>query len=319
MVAIVNADVEGEETFLFRPGGAGAGYEANPYRVVRFRNTTPFVLEPGPIGIYAGGSFVGEGLSETVGSGTSATIPFAVETGVDVTSSTKDDQEEMRLVKMSRGVLEIEQFARRSTTYSARARTPAGAGGSTILVRHPKAGWNYALVDKPAGTEELADGYLVRLVLPRGAREGAITVVEQTPSRSTLSIWNRPALDLLEKLLLHADLTAPLKAKLKPVVERRRELARIEEQIAGLTERRDKLDQRAGELRENIRAIAKNRQADAQRSKWTRQLDDFATEGNKIGAQLAELEARRLDTRVELEDAVQDLDFTAPATTRRAR
>ena len=41
------------------PGGAGDGYEANPYRVVRFKNTTPFALEPGPIAIYAGGSFVG--------------------------------------------------------------------------------------------------------------------------------------------------------------------------------------------------------------------------------------------------------------------
>ena len=45
-------------------GGAGMGYESNPYRVVRFKNSTPFVLESGPIAIYAGGSFVGEGLSE---------------------------------------------------------------------------------------------------------------------------------------------------------------------------------------------------------------------------------------------------------------
>ncbi|HTJ81363.1 MAG TPA: DUF4139 domain-containing protein, partial [Polyangiaceae bacterium] len=67
MVAIVNADVDGEETFLYRPGGAGMGYESNPYRVVRFRNTTPFVLEPGPISIYSAGSFVGEGLSDSVG------------------------------------------------------------------------------------------------------------------------------------------------------------------------------------------------------------------------------------------------------------
>src|SRR5690606_2637158 len=44
MVAIVNADVQGEEAFLYRPGGAGMGYESNPYRVVRFENTTPFAL-----------------------------------------------------------------------------------------------------------------------------------------------------------------------------------------------------------------------------------------------------------------------------------
>src|SRR5262249_737099 len=79
MGAVINETGDGEETFLSRPGGAGVGYEANPYRVVRFRNVTPYVLEPGPISIYAGGSFVGEGLSEAVGTKTSATIPFAVE------------------------------------------------------------------------------------------------------------------------------------------------------------------------------------------------------------------------------------------------
>ena len=42
------------ETFMFKPGGAGQGYDANPYRVIRFKNSTPFALESGPISIYSG-------------------------------------------------------------------------------------------------------------------------------------------------------------------------------------------------------------------------------------------------------------------------
>ena len=316
MVAIINAPVEGEESFLYRPGGAGMGYESNPYRVVRFKNSTPFVLEPGPISIYAGGSFVGEGLSETVGSGTSATVPFAVETGLMVTSAVQDAQDEMRLIKISRGILEVEQFARRQTTYTARAQTIDK--GFTVLVRHSKTGWNYVLADRPPGTEDLPDGYLVRLIVPSGKREGSITLVEQTPSRSTISIWNRPALDLLEKLLVATDLPGEARKKLKPIVDKRRELARFDEQIEGLTERRNKLDQRAEELRQNIRAISKNNRAAEQRAKWTKQLDEFTSEGNKLGAQLAELEAKRMDKRIELEDALQDLDLTAPASAKPA-
>ena len=86
MVAIINQQVEGEETFLFRPGGGGPGYEANPYRVIRFKNSTPFVLESGPISIYSGGSFVGEGISEPVSAGVAVTIPFAVESSFLVAS-----------------------------------------------------------------------------------------------------------------------------------------------------------------------------------------------------------------------------------------
>ncbi|MBE7450933.1 MAG: DUF4139 domain-containing protein [Kofleriaceae bacterium] len=310
MVAIVNADVEGEEAFLFRPGGAGRGYEANPYRVVRFKNSTPFVLEPGPIGIYAGGSFVGEGLSETVGAGTSATIPFAVETGLTVTSTTATDRDEHRLIKMSRGVLEVEQFSRRTTTYTAKAQTLDA--GFTVLVRHARAGGSYVLASKHEGLEELPDAYLLRLVVAPGSREGTLAVVEQTPTRTTISIWNQPALDLLEKLVVHAELGADARARLRPILEKRRAVAKLDEQLRGLTERRNKLDQRANELRQNLAAIAKNPRAGAQRDKWTKQLDEFASEGNKLGAQLADLEAKKLDLRVELDDALDGFELVGP-------
>ncbi|MEZ4398394.1 MAG: DUF4139 domain-containing protein [Kofleriaceae bacterium] len=310
MVAIVNADVDGEEAFLYRPGGAGPGYPLNPYRVVRFKNSTPFVLEPGPIGIYAGGSFVGEGLSETVGADTSATIPFAVETDVLVSTEVTSDSGEMRLVKMSRGVLEVERFARRTTTYTAKAMT--NADGFTVLVRHSKAGGSYALAKRPDGTEDLPDGYLVRLVVAPGTREGTLTVVEQTPSRTTISIWNAPAIDLLDRLLVDASLGADAKAKLKPIIDRRRAVAKLEEQIAGVTQRRNQLDQRAEELRDNLRAIAKNPAAGPQRAKWTKQLDEFTSEGNKLGAQLADLEAKRLDGKVELENALEEFELVMP-------
>ncbi len=310
MVAIVNSEVEGEETFLFRPGGAGLGYEANPYRVVRFKNTTPFVLEPGPISIFAGGSFVGEGLSETVGAGSSATVPFAVETGLMVSSVNKDDRESMQLVKLSRGVLEVEQFARRTTTYTVKAQTLDT--GFTLLVRHPKTGFNYELSERPEGTEDLIDGYLVKVTVAPGQREGSLTLREQTPSRTTLSIWSKPALELLEKLLIHVELTPELKKRLQPIVDGRREIGRLDEQLEGLTQKRNQLDQRSNELRENLRSIEKNQQATPQRQKWTRQLDEFTSEGNKLGAQLAELEAKRLDKRMELEDLLQGLEVEPP-------
>lgn len=315
MVAIVNADVEGEETFLYRPGGAGYGYETNPYRVVRFKNSTPFVLEPGPIGIYAGGSFVGEGLSETVGAATSATIPFAVEPGIMVSSSVGDDRDDMKLVKMSRGVLEVEQFQRRTTTYTVKAQTMDQ--GFTTLIRHPKLGGSFVIANKPEGTEELPDAYMVRLAIPKGSREGTLKIIEQTPTRTSITIFDTVAIELLERLVTHAgDVDAATLAKLRPIIDKRRELGKLEEQISGITERRNKLDQRAGELRGNLEAIARNPQAFEQRKKWAKQLEDFTTEANKLGSQLADLEAKRLDKRTELEDAVEALEINVPAKTK---
>jgi hypothetical protein len=309
MVAIVNQAVEAEETFLFKPGGAGTGYEVNPYRVVRFRNTTPFVLEPGPIAIYAGGSFVGEGLSEAVGTGTSATIPFAVEPGVMVTSATERTGDEMRLLRIVRGVLEVESFARTTTTWTVKSQTKKD--GFTVLIRHPKAGWNYQLVDRPKDTEDLQGAYLIPVTVAKGKREADQKVIEQTPSKMQLSIWDSRSVKLLDTLLVSGDLTPAARAKLEPIVKLRQEIGRIDTQIDGLRRQREELDQRASETRRSLQAIAKDRAAVALRAKLNKRLDEFTSEGDRVGREVVELQSKRLEKKIELEDMLQDFDLRA--------
>lgn len=311
MVAVINQEVDGEETFLFRPGGAGVGYESNPYRVVRFRNSTPFVLESGPIAIYAGGSFVGEGISEAVGAGTSATIPFAVETGIMVSSTVKHDGEEMRLLRILRGVLEVESFSRKTTTWNAKSQTQRGA--FTLLVRHSKAGYNYELVNRTKGIEDLPDGYLVPIEVPQGRQDGAVTVVEQTPSRFQMSIWEGRALPLLEKLLIVTNLPEARQV-LEPIVKRRQEIGRLDSKIEELKAQQAEIDQRANETRRNLDAIKKDAAAAALRAKLSKRLEQFASDGDRLGREVVELQNKRMELRIELEDALQTLDFKAAPT-----
>jgi hypothetical protein len=308
MVAIINQEVMGEETFLFRPGGGGLGYETNPYRVVRFRNDTPFVLESGPIAIYSGGSFVGEGISEAVGAGTSATIPFAVEPGIMVTSTVKDDNQEMRLIRIVRGVLEVDNFQRKTTVYTIKSQTSRPA--FTVLVRHAKAGSNYTLVGRTSGTEDLPDAYLVPVAVPR--QQATSTVVEQTPNRRSISIWEGRALPLLERLLVATNLGQDARQRLEPIVARRQEIGRIDSQIEELKAQQAELDQRANETRQNLDSIKKDPAAGALRAKLSKRLAEFASDGDRIGRQVVELQTKRMSLRIELEDLLQKLDLTAP-------
>ena len=310
MVAVINQEVEGEETFLFRPGGAGVGYESNPYRVVRFRNSTPFVLESGPIAIYAGGSFVGEGISEAVGAGTSATIPFAVETGIMVSSTVKQDGDEMRLLRILRGVLEVESFSRKTTVWNAKSQTQRGA--FTVLVRHSKAGYNYELVNRAKSTEDLPDAYLLPIEVPQGRQDGSITVVEQTPSRFQMSIWENRAIPLLEKLLIVTNIPEA-RQLLEPIVKRRQEIGRLDSKIEELKKQQAEIDQRAGETRHNLDAIKKDAAAAALRARLSKRLEDFAKDGDRIGREVVELQNKRMELRIELEDSLQNLDFKVPA------
>ncbi len=310
MVAILNRDVSAEQTFLYRPGGAGIGYEANPYRVVRFKNDTSFVLEPGPISIYAGDSFVGEGLSETVSTGTSATIPFAVEPSVLVSSSANYSGDEMHLLRIARGVLEVENFSRTTTTWSVKGKKAIEP--YTVLVRHSKAGWNYELVEPPKGTEILPDGYLIPVVVAKGKTEGSQKVVEQTPSTTTISIWDGRALGLLETLVLSAELPPDMRSKIQPVVDLRREIGRIDTEIDGLKAQQIELNQRANETRQNLEAIKKDPAANALRRKLSKRLEEFTSDGDRIGRTVVELQSQRLEKKIALEDLLQDLDLRSP-------
>ncbi len=307
MVAIVNKVVKGEETFLYRPGGAGQGYESNPYRVVRFKNDTEFVLESGPISIFSGGSFVGEGISETVGSGVSATIPFAVEPNIMVTRESTPIPEEMKLVKIVRGVLNIERFSRVKTVWKATAQK--NPDGLTVLVRHPRVGSSYQLKDRPEGTEELPDAFVVPVKLPAGAPTGMLEIIEQAPIQTTIDILDRNAVELLDTLMVQGSLTQEEKDKLQPVIELRHEMGKIETEIEGDRRQQQELDERGEKTRENLRALERDKSAEAaaMRKDLERRLDDWTKQGDALGRDIVKLESRHLQLKVKLQDLMENL------------
>jgi hypothetical protein len=307
MVALVNQAVKGEETFMFRPGGAGMGYENNPYRVVRFRNTTPFVLEPGPISIYSGGSFVGEGISEVVGSNTSATVPFAVEPGIMVQRESKQTPEQLELVKIVRGTIHVERFHQVTTIWTAQAQTMKK--GYTVLVRHPKQGDDYRLRDRPTGTEDLPGAYLVPINVRPGTLKGTVELVEQTPSRTTISIWDSKALEMFERVLIATNLNAEEKKKLEPLVALRREIGAIDTQMQGLTREQEQNNRRV-ELHQNtLRRLEKDKSPEAgkMRSESTKALEEFSKEGDRLARELIKLERERTRKALQLETLLGDL------------
>jgi hypothetical protein len=312
MVALINQTVVGEETFLYKPGGGGSGYEANPYRVVRFKNNTPFVLEPGPISIYAGGSFVGEGLSEAVGTNTSATVPFAVEPTIMVTREGKSMPEQTKLVSINRGTIHIERFNRMQTTWKVQAQTMKD--GFTVLVRHPRSGFNYKLETRPPETEDLPNAYLVPVKVPKGTTKASVEVVESTPRRTTIAIYDRKALPLLEQLLVAKGLSAAERAKLEPIVKLRREMGRIDEQISGRERQQDQLDERMRQTRLNIRAIEKDKSPAAARLRVEQQkrLEEFTAESNRVGREIVALQSQHLQKKIKLGDMLENLTIKAP-------
>lgn len=308
MVPILNAKVNAEETFLFRPGGAGRGYELNPYRVVRFRNDTPFPLEPGPIAIYSQGSFVGEGLSERISSGGSATIPFAVENNIWVTSKRQSREGKLRLLRITRGVLEVERFSERKTEWFVE-RKGSQSKRITVYVRQNRASAQHELKDPPEGVERLPNAYLIPVTVPAAKKSAALEVVEQTPARTTITIWDSRATEILRELLEFKDLTPEIRKRLQPVVDLRLNIGRIDTELAELRQTEGIISSRLKQTRENLGAIKKDPGAVRLRRELNERLREFARESSQVSRRMVELQNERLKLKIRLEDQLQDLDF----------
>jgi chromosome segregation ATPase len=139
-------------------------------------------------------------------------------------------------------------------------------------------------------------------------------VVEQTPSKISLAIWDQQAVALLEKFLAADNLDAEARKKLQPVVDLRREIGRIDTEVDGLRRQQVELESRADQTRRNLEAIKKDSAANALRQKLNKRLEEFSSEADTLGRKIVELESKRLERKIELEDMIQDLDLRAPST-----
>jgi hypothetical protein len=55
-------EISAEDAYLWRPDGNAPGSDRHPFRAVRLVNATGFTLQPGPVAIFARGTFVGDSL-----------------------------------------------------------------------------------------------------------------------------------------------------------------------------------------------------------------------------------------------------------------
>lgn len=318
MLAFVNERVQGKAALLYREGGAGSGYSNNPYRVLRFRNQTPFVLESGPISLYAGGTFVGEGIAEAIASGSWATIPYAVETEVEIVSDAVEEDSPLRVLRISGGLMDVEQFSQQKVTWRARA-TEANKDRS-VYIDQPRSGERFELVTplpESGEVEVFPDFYRFHFKIPANESRASLDVVEKTPSRFTVSIWDGNAVELLDHALAVENISAAAKRKLTPIIDLRRELASMDTKIRSLSRQRAELERRADQIRRNLKVIEKDRAARDLRKQLTTQLVEISREVDAAGREVVRLRSGRLDMRLKLEKALQNLDLQLSPSTKK--
>jgi hypothetical protein len=304
MVAIQNRRVAGTEIYLYRPDPAAPGTERHPFRAARFECPPGEEMEPGPLAIYARGTFVGDAVLDRLHPGEVSFVPFAVDGATAVTVTTGDESVPFRLVKIERGVLTVEDRRVHRTTYEIAASDSAPA---RLMVSHPGL-TGYRITELPTGSIEAGEAHLVPLSLRAGAKS-ALVLQEELPVRRELRPLEGQSVDFDGYLKGSPKVPAKIAAELRraAAIDQGLDRSAVEERV--VRERLDDSSRRMNELRENLASIEKNATADKLRRELTQRLTQSAHAHEELERALATLTADRDQQRAQLRVVLQDLDL----------
>jgi hypothetical protein len=309
MVLLLSSKVTGEALFLFSPDGGVPDSSHHPFRVARFTNGAPGTLERGPIAVFEDSSFLGQGMVDPLPSGATATVPFALERAIAVDTERKSDELGERVAKIENSQLTIERDTVVQTKYRIRN---GGDKQAKILVKHARMG-GARLFSPPEGTEDNV-GTGAALVPARVAANATAELVvdERAPVRRTVDWFSPVAENAIKGFVADPKSDADSVKKLNGAWGTRGDIVRLTSDRAKLQQQSDTLSSSTEETRRNLRAIEKNKSAEALRQKLTARLADAATKLDDLNRKLVEIDAKLGELTVTFREAIRDIKFVAP-------
>jgi hypothetical protein len=306
MVAIVSTRVAGEKAHLFAPEPGVPLSAQHPFAVARLRNDSGAVLEKGPVSVLSEGSFLGQGMLDTLPREGSAFLPFALDKSLVVERAEQYDEQQGALVRIQRGAVTVERFSQRTTRYRIRN---GGDAPSKVYVRHAR--WGEAeLVAPPSGTELAPQRALVPLSVPPKS-EQTLAVVERTPVQTQFGFMDQPAADAIGVWLSGPAADAALSGALKNALALRSELMKLREQIVALEREQAELQTGADETRQNLKAIEKVKSAGDLRARLVTRLKQLDTRLSELTRQLVEARTKQSELEVRLNEALEGVSLKA--------
>jgi hypothetical protein len=296
--------VSGEAMFLFAPDGGVPDSSSHPFRVARFTNGADGALERGPIAVFEEGAFLGQGMVDPLPAGATTTVPFALERSIAVDQDRKFDETGERVAKIENSQLTIERDSVTTTRYRIKN---GGDKAAKILVKHPRVG-GARLYSPPQGTEDnVGTG---SALVPGRIGPGATTelvVDERLEVRRTVDWFSPIAENAIKAYLADPKAEPDAVKKLGAVWTTRNDIVKLTADRAKLAKESDTLSQSTEETRRNLRAIEKNKTAEALRQKLTARLAEAATKLDDYNRKLVELDAKLGELNVTFKEGIRDV------------
>jgi hypothetical protein len=245
MLPIVNQPVEGKRVSIYNE----AVQAKFPLLGLRFKNTTGQDLMQGPVSVYEGGTYAGDGRIMDLQPDEERLLSYAIDQGVEIKPESTPAPEQLIAVKVVKGVMQITHKLRETKCYLVKNRSPEDRA---LIIEHPiRDDWKLVAPEK--ANEVSRDVYRFELAVPAG-KTAKQEVVEER-SRVTVAALNATD-DQTVKVVLSGNVASQkLKEALAKSVDLRsqvaatqRDLGQLDKQLKAITDDQARLRANLGNL-----------------------------------------------------------------------
>jgi hypothetical protein len=299
LVPIVSAEIDAEKVSLWnRSSGSG-----RPLRAVWLTNATGLTLDGGSMTLIDGDAFAGEGLLEPLKPGEKRLLSYAADLGVMVDARRQAADGRIFRLRARDGIITQDTEERVTSTYKARNEN---ATPTTLIIEHrTQPGWT--LADGQTPVESTADTQRFRVVLQPG-KETVFEVRELRQGETRIMIGNVDDV-LLARLAQSGVSAAALEGALKPVLDKKAELAGLERRMQALQNERNTIVGDQQRLRENMKALRGSAEEKQLLQRYTRQLDEQETRLDGLQKEIARVTTEMDKVRGELGALISSVSF----------
>jgi len=274
----------------------------NPRNAAELTNATGKTLDGGPITVFDGGAYAGEALVETVKQGDKRLISYAVDLGTRVND--RLDSGERRIVELraAGGVLTSKATRRRTTTYTVEN---VDAKAKTLIVEHPLDPSATPVSPAPVETTRTKRRYEIALK-PKSTEK--LVVVEDETQWEEVRVASLSA-DQIAIYLRNQTLSAAGRQALDRIVEKRREMARTQSELAAAEKQSADLEKDQARARENIRSLSAVAGQQETVQRYAKQLSDQEALIAQLRDRANALRDQKDRQQAELGDMITKLTF----------
>ena len=302
MVSMLTAQAQAKEVYFYDPIST-RGSKKYAFRSVLLQNPTHHTLDAGPVTVYEGGQFLGEGLSDAILADSRAFVPFALDRKLIVDTDSASREEIDRLLTIERGIVHSEARRIRRTKLSLVNRDTKAA---TVYVRHPITE-GFKLEAPSAGVEKLGGAYLFAVNVPPN-ESVALAIEESTPIQKSLDIRTEAGIAELGLYLHSASKLEPeLTGQLTRIVERHRAMVELDERLVTIQAQSNVYRERIEEINAQLVSLRRVAQAGELSRHLAKKMEEISQRLQKATIDAADLEGKRLTERVAMEDQLAEL------------